>query len=149
MKRKLVKRVVKVNLSNLAPSLFVGLVFLICSLGFMTRAFSESSFTSSPKTTTRKPPLLPQDVDGLVKNAKAASKDERKEMLNALAQPDPRSGATLGDKYFALLDDNDLDIRDAAVRACGNMNEQRAIPKIRTILKSLPKHSFDSEAVVM
>lgn len=86
-----------------------------------------------------------EDVESVARSAKTLKLEEKSRLLERLASPDIKAKATIEDSYIQLLDDGDLDVRGAAARGCAQLKSTRAIPKLRTILKSAPKNRFGSE----
>lgn len=125
------------------------IIIWLCFLATISDAKEKNSADSQSSPETRKVlstiPASPEDVDALVKVARSPRLPEREEALKRLADPNPKAYAKLGEKYDTLLDNDDPKVRDSAVEACGKMEYREAIPKIRKILKSMPKHSIEAK----
>ncbi len=55
-----------------------------------------------------------------------------------LASPDPSARDALHDSYLLLLDDPDLNVKESAILACGELHLSEGVLKIRGIFKSMP-----------
>lgn len=86
-----------------------------------------------------------EDIESVARSAKTLKLGEKFRLLERLASPDVKAKATIEDSYIQLLDDGDPDIRGAAAHACAQLKSTRAIPKLRTLLKSVPKNKFGAE----
>jgi HEAT repeat protein len=89
-------------------------------------------------------PASQRDVTDLLSVVRSTRPAEREAALDQLADPIPTPG--LNDKYLSLLDDGDMDVRDAAIKALTKMKEPKALPRIRKALKDLPRHPFEPTA---
>jgi HEAT repeat protein len=121
----------------------LSILVLICLVGVSIWAFPDS--TDDGANLIHLTPRTVDDVNRVVAFARVKSGKEKQAFLNTLSRPSVDSDSRVKDAYLALLDDKDPDIHDAAIVACGNLNDLRAVPKIRMILKSLPKHTLSAD----
>lgn len=138
------------RMKRLIFSVFVSFLFSIPAASQRLHDADEDRFKAVPSKEALRvlsaAPMQKRDIDSLLELVRSTSplvrKYHREAALGRLASPDAKAPDSLGFAYMALLDDNDLDIKDAATSACARLQVKGAIPKIRKALKALPKHSF-------
>src|ERR1700675_3341549 len=102
-------------------SVICGFGVCICSLGSADTMMKNEMYGE-----VKKAPTSTQDVSDLVALTRTAAAMDKKTILAKLSQPNTAAYPKLSDSYLALLNDKDSDVRNAAVIACGSMNERRA-----------------------
>jgi HEAT repeat protein len=114
--------------------------FCLFTLG-VSSARGQVSASSSPATnkiSTR------QAVEDLANALRADDPKTKESAKSRLADPDSSANTALHDVYLKLLDDPNINVKEASMIACGKLHFTDAIPKIRQFLKSLPRHDVTS-----
>ena len=128
--------------------------------GILERHHSDSTLSEKDQVLGRNP-SSERDIEILMKVARSVTpspaefiaipgpfmvgppKSDRLDALIRLSEPDEKS--SLNSVYLRLLKDDDVGIQYAAIVALSTLGDRRAIPKIKSLLKALPRNHFDPE----
>lgn len=115
-------------------------ILLLCGLTItLSASFGQDTSNHTPRIRTT------NEVAALVSVIHGGDKNKISAAQSRLSDPDTSSRDALHDTYVNLLDDADLNVKDAAIMACGRLHLTDAAGKIRGFLKSLPRHDMSQD----